>query len=319
LALEDADTDILNSLIRTLSCSTASLNQKVFKSILPLMGSEVEGTRSLASAWISRVLTITQERLRQEWAYALVIVLLTNGQGLVQLSAAGVIAKVVSHGNLKYLKDVLPLLEHERALTRVAGVYALQEAVKNVVPSVMWSSSGGPTVPRCLQDVDRRVRLAAIAVLGEAPEGTSTASAPLLRVLEDDDREVRNAAADVLANILARNDVKHKLTLVRTVAINSTGQAAIGAGCDVGAKYMSLEVGYIGKRRRLEQEVRAAAIRAIRKMGVPDDIVRLGVKAMEVAIERHSLGYKYELPPTFYEENGLNLDGTPTNTLAPRA
>ena len=114
----------------------------------------------------------------------------------MQLSAARVIATVVSNGNLKYLKDVLPLLEHERALTRVAG---------------------------------------------------------------------------------------------------------------------------IGKRRRLEQEVRAAAIRAIRKRGVPDDIVRLGVKAMEVAIERHSLGYKYELPPTFYEENGLNLDGTPTNTLAPRA
>jgi hypothetical protein len=36
---------------------------------------------------------------------------------------------------------------------------------------------------------------------------------------------------------------------------------------------------------------------------------RLGVKAMEVAIERHSLGYRYELPPNFWEEH--NKDGTP--------
>jgi len=35
-----------------------------------------------------------------------------------------------------------------------------------------------------------------------------------------------------------------------------------------------LQVGYIGKTKRSNQEVRAAAVRAIRKMGVPDDIIR---------------------------------------------
>jgi len=33
-------------------------------------------------------------------------------------------------------------------------------------------------------------------------------------------------------------------------------------------------VGYIGKTKRVDQQVRAAAIRAIRKLGVPDDIIR---------------------------------------------
>jgi len=36
---------------------------------------------------------------------------------------------------------------------------------------------------------------------------------------------------------------------------------------------------------------------------------RLGTKAMEVAMERHSLGYRYELPPNFWEEH--EKDGTP--------
>ena len=87
-----------------------------------------------------------------------------------------------------------------------------------------------------------RVRLAAIEALSEAPEGSSTASQPLIKSLEDDDREVRNAAADALAKILARNDLKLKFMLVRIVAQNTAGQIAIGAGCQVGSKYMSLEV-----------------------------------------------------------------------------
>jgi hypothetical protein len=33
-------------------------------------------------------------------------------------------------------------------------------------------------------------------------------------------------------------------------------------------------VGYIGKTKRVDQQVRAAAIRAIRKLGIPDDIIR---------------------------------------------
>lgn len=36
---------------------------------------------------------------------------------------------------------------------------------------------------------------------------------------------------------------------------------------------------------------------------------RLGTRAMEVAIERHSLGYRYELTPTYFEEH--EKDGTP--------
>ena len=88
-----------------------------------------------------------------------------------------------------------------------------------------------------------RVRLAAIAVLSEAPEGTNTATQPLLQALEDNDRAVRNAAADTLANLLARNDLKQKLNLVRLVAQYAGTQAAIGTGCNVGSKYMSLEVG----------------------------------------------------------------------------
>ena len=40
----------------------------------------------------------------------------------------------------------------------------------------------------------------------------------------------------------------------------------------------------------------------------------LGIKAMEVAIERHSLGYRYELTPTFFEDNDLHPDGTPKNS-----
>mmetsp|Transcript_54585 Transcript_54585/g.88472 ORF Transcript_54585/g.88472 Transcript_54585/m.88472 type:complete len:117 (+) Transcript_54585:258-608(+) len=116
--------------------------------------------------------------------------------------------------------------------------------------------------------------------------------------------------------MLSRNDLKFKLTLVRIVAQHSGGQHAIGSGCSVGSKYMSLEVGYIGKTKRSNQEVRAAAVRAIRKMGVPDDIIRLGLKAMEVAIERHSLGYHYELPPNFWEEHEkdgtLKIIGNPT-------
>ena len=98
---------------------------------------------------------------------------------------------------------------------------------------------------RNFDDVDAngfRVRLAAIAVLSEVPEGTNTATQSLLQALEDNDRAVRNAAADTLANLLARNDLKHKLTLVRLVAQHAGTQAAIGTGCNVGSKYMSLEV-----------------------------------------------------------------------------
>lgn len=84
--------------------------------------------------------------------------------------------------------------------------------------------------------------MAAIEVLSEAPEGTNTATQPLLQALEDNDRAVRNAAADVLAKLLARNDLKHKLSLVRIVAQHTSNQNAIGTGCLVGSKYMSLEV-----------------------------------------------------------------------------
>jgi hypothetical protein len=86
------------------------------------------------------------------------------------------------------------------------------------------------------------VRLAAIEVLSEAPEGTGTASTPLLNALEDDDVKVRIAAADAIAILLARNDLKQKLTLCRIVAQNTSNQEAVGTGCHVGAKYMSLEV-----------------------------------------------------------------------------
>ena len=84
--------------------------------------------------------------------------------------------------------------------------------------------------------------MAAVEVLGEAPEGTNTATQPLLAVLEDNDRLVRNAAADTLAKLLARNDLKHKLSLIRIVAQHTASQNSIGSGCHVGSKYMSLEV-----------------------------------------------------------------------------
>jgi|SouAtlMetagenome_1021521.scaffolds.fasta_scaffold110560_1 HEAT repeat protein len=87
-----------------------------------------------------------------------------------------------------------------------------------------------------------RVRLAAIEVLSEAPEGTATASQPLLNALEDDDGRVRNSAADAIAILLSRTDLKQKLTLCRIVAQNTANQNAIGTGCSIGAKYMSLEV-----------------------------------------------------------------------------
>lgn len=91
-------------------------------------------------------------------------------------------------------------------------------------------------------NVLNRVRLAAIEVLSQAPEGTGTASTPLLNALEDDDVRVRNAAADAIAILLARNDLKQKLTLCRIITQNTSNQNAIGTGCNVGAKYMSLEV-----------------------------------------------------------------------------
>jgi HEAT repeat protein len=155
-ALEDTSADIRTAVLRSLSCNTARLNQTVFKAVLVLLADEVDGTRQLAREWISQVVAFTQERERKEWAYNMVSELLQNGSGPTQLSAAWVVARVVANGNTKYLKDVLPLLEHERPLTRVAGLWALVEAVKNVVPSIMWSSSGGVTVPRCLGDPDPR-------------------------------------------------------------------------------------------------------------------------------------------------------------------
>jgi hypothetical protein len=155
-ALEDTSADIRTAVLRTLTCNTARLNQTVFKAVLVLLADEVDGTRQLAREWISQVVAFTQERERKEWAYNIVSELLQNGSGPTQLSAAWVVARVVANGNTKYLKDVMPLLEHERPLTRVAGLWALVEAVKNVVPSIMWSSSGGVTVPRCLGDPDPR-------------------------------------------------------------------------------------------------------------------------------------------------------------------
>ena len=157
--LEDKSADIRTAVLRTLTCNTARLNQTVFKAVLVLLADEVDGTRQLAREWISGVVTFTQERERKEWAYDIVLELLRNGQGPTQLSAAWVVARVVAHGNAKYLKDVMPLLESQHPLTRVAGLWALVEAVKNVVPSIMWSSSGGVTVPRCLQDPDPRCSL----------------------------------------------------------------------------------------------------------------------------------------------------------------
>jgi len=166
-ALEDPDPDIRTAVLRSLSCNTAIGNQKVFTAVLVLLADEVEGTRNLARQWVSNVVAATQKE-RKEWAYTIVIDLLTSCSGLTQLSAAWVVAKVMANGNTKYLKDITPLLEHEHALTRVAGLWALEEAVKNVVPSIMWSSSGAPTVPRALGDQDRRCIFSRIFGVGRA-------------------------------------------------------------------------------------------------------------------------------------------------------
>jgi hypothetical protein len=154
-ALEDHEPDIRSEVLRRLTCNTGTLNQKVFKTVLALLAEELEGTRNEAKAWISKVVLTTLTG-QKEWAYNIVIDLLRNNTGLMQLSAALVISKVVANGNPKYLRDVVPILEAEHPLTRVAAVWALVEAVRNVVPSIMWSSSGAPTVPRCLKDPDRR-------------------------------------------------------------------------------------------------------------------------------------------------------------------
>ena len=154
-ALEDHEPDIRSEVLRRLTCNTGTLNQKVFKTVLALLAEELEGTRNEAKAWISKVVLTTLTG-QKEWAYNIVIDLLRNNTGLMQLSAASVISKVVANGNPKYLRDVVPILEAEHPLTRVAAVWALVEAVRNVVPSIMWSSSGAPTVPRCLKDPDRR-------------------------------------------------------------------------------------------------------------------------------------------------------------------
>eukprot|EP00961_Rhodomonas_salina_P043575 585846-Rhodomonas_salina.2 len=49
-------------------------------------------------------------------------------------------------------------------------------------------------------------------------------------------------------------------------------------------------------------QVRGAAIRCLRKMGVPLEIIQRGAYAIEKAIDRHYLGFKYELPPNFFDQ-----------------
>ena len=154
-ALQDGSSDIRSTVLRVCSCNTAILNQNVFKAVFVLLADEVEGTRSQAKEWVSKVVAFRHSN-RDESAYNAVFDLLKNSTGVTQLSAAWIVSKVVAMGHAKYLKAVVDLLENEKPLTRIAGLYALLDAVKNVVPSIMWSSSGAPTVPRCLNDPDRR-------------------------------------------------------------------------------------------------------------------------------------------------------------------
>ena len=156
--LDDESSDIRTTVLRVFSCNTAILNQHVFKAVFVLLSDVVDGTRAEAKEWVSKVVAFRLSN-RDETAYNAVLDLLKNSTGATQLSAAWIVSKVVATGNTKYLKDVVLLLENDRPLTRVAGLYALLEAVKNVVPSIMWSSSGAPTVPRCLHDPDRRYAL----------------------------------------------------------------------------------------------------------------------------------------------------------------
>lgn len=51
----------------------------------------------------------------------------------------------------------------------------------------------------------------------------------------------------------------------------------------------SLEVGYTGMHEKQDFQVRGAAIRCLRKMGVPLEIIQRGAYAIEKAIDRHYL------------------------------
>lgn len=67
-----------------------------------------------------------------------------------------VLSKFVGSGHHK-IRFVLPLMQHNHPMTRVAGIWAVMDAVRNLVSGILWNSQQDqPTVPRCLHDPDRR-------------------------------------------------------------------------------------------------------------------------------------------------------------------
>mmetsp|Transcript_35956 Transcript_35956/g.84495 ORF Transcript_35956/g.84495 Transcript_35956/m.84495 type:complete len:541 (-) Transcript_35956:159-1781(-) len=301
IPLMDQHIDIRRASLARLDFETARRHSKVVKAVARTLYDQDEGYRKLACKWL---LVSIQENLAEaeETPFKLVLDLLESGSALhAQLAAAQVLGEVIGTGN-KFLKPVAALLEHERAETRIGAVRAMTTAVKNNVIQVMWSSSNQPIVPGCLTDPDKRVRLAAIDVLSRAPVGSVEAASPLIKCFEDNEQEVRDRAADVLASLVGRPDVDLKNSVAKMVDNFSPTLSQLGKGCEIAGKYRSLEVGYTGMHEKQDFQVRGAAIRCLRKMGVPLEIIQRGAYAIEKAIDRHYLGFKYELPPNFFDQ-----------------
>eukprot|EP00960_Hanusia_phi_P030140 748400-Hanusia_phi.AAC.18 len=202
------------------------------------------------------------------------------------------------------MKDVLDLLQHLSPLTRAASLRALHGAVRNVIKSVLWSTGSSPTVIGALRDEDKRVRVAAIVSLSNVPSGNAEAIRPLLKCLEDPELNVRNPAADVIARSLTRQDLQLKLEIISILRKYSSAAQAVTKGFDVGGKYLSLEVGFTGRKDASAHDICAAAFRVLRGLGIPENILKLGANAIEAAVERHAIGFRYELPPNFMNQHG---------------
>mmetsp|Transcript_27082 Transcript_27082/g.65901 ORF Transcript_27082/g.65901 Transcript_27082/m.65901 type:complete len:117 (+) Transcript_27082:2334-2684(+) len=49
-------------------------------------------------------------------------------------------------------------------------------------------------------------------------------------------------------------------------------------------------------------EIQQSIIRALSRLGIPLEIIMFGSDAIRACIQRHYLGFGYDLPPTFHED-----------------
>jgi len=294
--LSDPRQEVKRCLLSELRCESAYTSDKLLQAAIKSTARASEQLRKVAVSWLSNACN-TRITLGDDSGIKRMVDLMQTPDGGSMARAAGEVAgQIVIGGSAKYQKMVLPLCKHPDEGVRCIVVVSLTQAMIKVTPAALYE------VIAMLQDSSAVVRREVVKCLGRSPVGSREVSTAIIPLLADDDKLVRFEVAEALSAVLDQGDMEQKLKIADMLDQYSNVKTEVVRGLWVGQSYRSFDVGFVGAHTKNNFEIQQSIIRALSRLGIPLEIIMFGSDAIRACIQRHYLGFGYDLPPTFHED-----------------